>query len=57
MPVREGSAKEPQITQQASVGANVDQLKDYGFKQTSALRLRDVGALTLGAMDRHSRTF
>ena len=57
MPVREGPMKEPQVTRQAPVGANIDQLKDYGFKQTFAFRLRDVGALARGAMDWHSRTF
>jgi len=56
MSVRDGQAKEPQITRLATIRAQTDEGKNHGFKQTSASRLTDVYALAERAMGRHSRT-
>ncbi len=56
MPLRDGPAKESQITVQAAIGPHMDQPEHHGFKQPAAFRLTDVFALAQRAMERHSRT-
>jgi hypothetical protein len=56
MSVRDGPAKEPQITGLATIWAHPDKGENHGFKQTSASRLTDICALAERAPGRHSRT-